>query len=161
VSELLAIYLRDHQAAARAAVGLAHRTAEGAYGKSSRRVLERVAVEIEDDLRTLERIMEALEVPPSTAKGAVAVVGERVGRLKLNGRILRRSPLSDVIELETLEAGITAKEALWRSLLLARTNEARLAPVKLERLIKRARSQREKLETCRLEAARAAFAYSS
>ena len=102
--------------------------------------------------------MAALDVPPSAAKGTVAVVNERLGRLKPNGRILRRSPLSSVIELEALEAGIIAKEALWRSLLLARGTNEQLGRIKLQRLIRRARRQRETVEACRLEAARAAFA---
>ena len=35
--------------------------------------------------------------------------------MKLNGRLLRRSPLSDLLELGAV-AGITGKQALWVSL---------------------------------------------
>ena len=75
-----------------------------------------VAREIEADLRTLEGLMASIGVEPSRAKDALARLAERAGRLKLNGRVLRHSPLSDVFELETLVVGITGKEALWESL---------------------------------------------
>ena len=43
-------------------------------------------------------------------------MGSQLGRLKLNGRLVRRSPLSDVLELEALGAGVTAKRDLWLAL---------------------------------------------
>ena len=60
--------------------------------------------------------MRRLGVEPDRAKDTLSRIAERVGRLKLNGRLLRRSPLSDLLELETLVVGITAKQALWASL---------------------------------------------
>jgi len=102
-------------------------------------------------------IMSTVDVTPSTAKDALAAVGERVGRLKGNSRVFERSTLSDVVELETLVAGIRAKEALWQSLTLATAGEPRLDVVDLERLIDRARKQGEIVEICRQDAARIAF----
>ena len=62
--------------------------------------------------------MAALDVPVRTYKVYAGLVGERVGRLKLNGRLLARSPLSSLEELELLSLGVTGKAAGWRTLRL-------------------------------------------
>jgi hypothetical protein len=115
-----------------------------------------VASEIEADLRSLEALMASMDVEPSRAKDVVARLAERVGRLKLNGRVLRRSPLSDVVELETLVVGITGKEALWESLRAV----AVIPEDELRTLVERAGEQRGIVEDCRRAAARHAFATS-
>ena len=112
---LLAIYLRDHHAAAVAGTRLARRVANVAPRDASGE-LSKVAKEIAEDLATLERFMGRLGTRPDRVKDAIARAGERLGRLKLNGRLRTRSPLSDVVELETLVVGIAGKEALWSSL---------------------------------------------
>jgi hypothetical protein len=156
--DLLAVYLRDHHASGRAGVALARRAAEDVDASvAPGGELAVIAHEVAEDLVTLEMIMEAVGITPSSAKDALAAVGERVGRLKGNGRVFERSPLSDVVELETLVAGIRAKEALWQSLSLATGSEPGLDIVDLERLIERARRQGEVVELCRQEAARIAF----
>jgi hypothetical protein len=155
MSELLAIYLRDHHAGACAGVRLAHRAADGVEVAGNE--LKLVAHEIDEDLDSLEQIMTALGVAPSNAKDTLATVAERIGRLKLNGRVLGRSPLSSVVELEALAAGIRGKEALWRTLLLVKASHPPLEQFDLDRLIERAQSQRETVEACSLEAARRAF----
>jgi hypothetical protein len=43
-----------------------------------------------------------------------------VARLKPNGRVLRRSPLSDLIEIEGLVDAVTAKRSGWLALAAAR-----------------------------------------
>lgn len=154
----LAIYLRDHHAAGRAGVALARRAADGVGLEAPlRQELGVVAEAIAEDLVSLEEIMAQLGVDASRAKDTLASLGERMGRLKSNGRLRQRSPLSDVIELEALVAGIAAKEALWWSLSLsAALAEADDGP-DLERLIERARHQTGVVERCRREAARVAF----
>lgn len=71
--QLLAIYHQDHDA---------------------------IAGEIEQDLRSLERIMEALGVGRDVVKDPVAWVGERFARLKRNGRLddLRRHAAEEAFE---------------------------------------------------------------
>ena len=39
-----------------------------------------------------------------------------IGLLKTNGRLVRRSPLTTVVELEYVRMGVTGKVALWESL---------------------------------------------
>jgi hypothetical protein len=77
----------------------------------------------------------------------------QLGRLKLNGRLVSRSPLSDVIELEMLVVGITGKQALWESLRVVSS----LPQQQLGTLIERAEKQRAVVEEARREAARRAF----
>lgn len=60
--------------------------------------------------------MRRLGFSPRTPKALIAVVAERVGRLKLNGRILRRSPLSRFEELDFIVMGIDGKVVLWQNL---------------------------------------------
>src|SRR4051794_39799074 len=101
--------------------------------------------------------MAALGIPRSPLKRAVGWSGEKLGRLKLNGQLAGYSPLSRLLELEGLAAGIRAKEAMWLSLAELAAADTRLARVDPGRLAERARSQRERLEPHRLAAARTAF----
>ena len=113
---LLEIYLADLLAASTAGVALAHRTAASNAGTALGDVLRRLVKEIEDDRRTLQRIVAELGFRESKPKDAVAWVGEKVGRLKLNGQLRGYSPLSRVLELEALSVGVAGKLALWQSL---------------------------------------------
>jgi hypothetical protein len=99
--------------------------------------------------------MEQLAVTPSALKVGTVRVAELVGRLKLNGRIFERSPLSSVIELETLVVGVRGKEALWTALQRA---DISLKDVDLDALAESARAQGAELEALRLRAAAKAFA---
>jgi hypothetical protein len=151
---LLEIYLRDHHAAACAGVAIAHRAASRERAWSNGSPILEVATDIEADLRTLERLMAGIGVQPSGVKDTLARLAERAGRLKLNGRVVHHSPLSDVVELETLVVGITGKEALWESL---RGVDA-IPQDELQTLIERAQAQRRIVERWRRAAARRAFA---
>jgi hypothetical protein len=116
-----------------------------------------LAAEIEDDRRTLQAIVAELGFRESKAKDAVAWFGEKVGRLKLNGQLRGYSPLSRVLELETLSVGVAGKLALWQSLQSVPALGARLPDRDLDQLAERARHQRAEIEEHRLEAARETF----
>ena len=157
-NRLLEIYLADHLAGATAGVALARRTARRNAGTEFGDVLRRLAGEIEDDRRTLEGIVVELGFRESKAKEAVAWVGEKVGRLKLNGQIRGYSPLSRVLELEALAVGVRGKLALWESLLAMPGIRERLSALDLDDLVERARRQSAEIEEYRLRAAHEAFA---
>ena len=150
---LLAIYLQDHHAAALAGTRLASRAASAVPREETSAELSEVAREIAEDLATLETIMRRLGTRPNGMKDALARAGERIGRLKLNGRLRTRSPLSDVVELETLVVGITGKQALWRSLQSANV----LVDGEVDHLVERAERQKRIVERAREAAARRAF----
>ena len=150
IEHRLAIYVRDHHAAGRAGRRLAVRAARSVSSAvEGRDQLPRVAKEIEADLESLDAIMRFEGITPSVVKDSVAVVLEGLGRLKLNGRALGRSRLSDVIELETLLIGITGKAALWRTLSRALDGSEH----DFDALIERAQAQIEAVSRCRDSAA--------
>jgi hypothetical protein len=120
---------------------------------SGRNELPRVAEEIATDLETLEAIMRSEGVAPSVVKDNVAVAAGELGRLKLNGRLRTRSPLSDVIELETLLAGISGKAALWRTLGRLQAGSQH----DLDSLTRRAEAQFSSVSRCRDSASVNAF----
>ena len=99
--------------------------------------------------------MRELSIAPSAIKVGMVRVAERVGRLKLNGALFERSPLSSVIELETLVVGVRGKEALWTALQRANVS---LKDIDLDALAESAKAQGTELEALRLSAAAAAFA---
>ena len=146
----LAIYLRDHHAAGVAGTRLARRIADAHATPSD---VAGLASEIRQDLGALETIMRGLGVERDVMKDALARIGERLGRLKPNGRLRERSPLSDLLELETLLVGITGKRALWLS--LRATSSA--PNDELDRLVERAEGQMRVVEEARLQAVRRAF----
>ena len=145
-TRLVGVYLRDHHAASAGGVALAAR-ALGAFHP--------LAKQIAHDREALENIMRQLGVEPSALKVGAVRMAERLGRLKLNGRILRRSPLSRVVELETLVVGVRGKEALWTALCGAQLS---LRGIDLDALIESAGRQGRELDALRLGAAARAFA---
>lgn len=152
---LLPIYLDDHLAGSVAGVELARRARASNEGTKLGDVLAEVCVEIEADQRTLREVMQRLEASESRIKTAAGWLAEKVGRLKLNGRLHGYSPLSRVMELEGLLIGISGKRMLWRA--LGNTYGERLPEFDFDALAARAENQRLRLETCRLEAATIAF----
>jgi hypothetical protein len=150
---LLGIYLRDHLAGSVAALELVERTARSNETNTLGQFLTSLHEEIRADQETLVDVMETLGVEPSRVKNGLAWTVEKAGRLKLNGRLLRYSPLSRMYELETLEAGIVGKRSLWTN--LQSLDDARLAGFDLPRLVERAEAQRAAVEEWRRRAAAA------
>jgi hypothetical protein len=144
--ELLPIYLNDHLAAASAGCDLARRAAGSNKGTDFGEFLSWFAGEAEADRAQLEEVMALLEVGRDPLKLGGAWLGEKLGRLKLNGRLLEYSPLSRVIELEALTAGTAARLALWRTLAAAAPSEPRIAGIDFVHLIERAEEHLELLK---------------
>lgn len=150
---MLGIYLNDHLAGATAGSELARRMARSHRGREESGPLNRLAVEIEQDRSALLNVMAALGISVRAYKVGAAWIGEKAGRLKFNGRLFARSPLSDVEELELLRLGVEGKAAGWRTLRAAADTDARLDSGRLDGLISRARSQADELEELRIRAA--------
>jgi hypothetical protein len=154
---LLSIYLNDHLAGATGGAELARRVAGVRRPEEAGDALSRFAAEVAADRAALLEIMGVLGVPVRTYKVCAGWVGEKVGRLKLNGRLLSRSPLSSLEELEIMRLGVTGKAAGWRTLWLLADTDVRLDRDRLDELIARADSQLELLEELRVRAARFAL----
>jgi hypothetical protein len=155
--KLLAIYLNDHLLGATVGLELVRRTSRENPENELGSFLRGLAGEIAEDRETLVRSMRRLDVRVSRARVAAGWTAEKVGRLKLNGRMTSYSPLSRLVELEGLAAGIEGKRCLW--IALAEIERVRDAAegIDFPELAERARRQREQLEPHRLAAAARAF----
>jgi hypothetical protein len=91
---LLEIYVRDHYVGSTAGVALVRRCRRSNRGTTWDTMLAPVEDEIAEDRETLESLMTELAVEPSHLKAGLGAVGERLGRLKSNGRLFGYSPLS-------------------------------------------------------------------
>jgi hypothetical protein len=140
VKPYLDIYLDDHRAGAAAGLALVRRMSDRYGGDPGFEALVGLAGDIDDDVRSLDDLRERIGSTGGAAKRAWALVGERLGRLKPNGHLLRQSPLSKLLELELLSAGVATKGHLWDALMAACGGE-RLAGVDLQRLSDRAEEQ--------------------
>ena len=154
---LLEIYLADHLAAGAAGLALARRSAASNAGNETGQFLRGLVGEIDEDHRALRRVVAQLGFESSRLKVLLALAGEKLGRLKLNGQMRGYSPLSRLLELETLSVGISGKLALWRSLEQLPELPERLPGIELGELAERAERQRSELEKHRRAAARQAF----
>ncbi|EIE99068.1 hypothetical protein [Saccharomonospora glauca] len=143
VDRVLVTYLNDHYAAAVVGSELARRLASQQRGSVRADEIAALAEELAEDLRTLRRVMADLEVPVRTYKATAAWAAEKVGRLKLNGRVLAPSPSSPVVELEGIAAQVTAKIGMWRSMRSRARRDGRLDPDEMDELLARAERQRE------------------
>lgn len=144
-------YLQDHHAGSAAGVDAFRRVAQGHGDREVRAKVTRMSYDIAEDQRSLEKIMAAFDVKPSQLKDIPARVAEKVARYKPNERLVQRSPLSDIEELEALTAAVYAKSLGWRILL--EVDDDRLDKTMLEELLDRARDQEHELERLRLKLA--------
>ncbi|MCX5613458.1 hypothetical protein OHB39_39065 [Streptomyces sp. NBC_00047] len=146
---LLTVYLNDHLTGSGAGVRLIYRIADRHRPKGSWPELAALAGQIEEDQQSLRRIMHDLDVPVRRLREVVGRIGEKAGRLKPNGRLLSRSPLSDVLELEAMLLGVEGKAACWRALRALAATDTRLDASDLDRLLARADAQSRSLEDLR------------
>jgi hypothetical protein len=139
-------YLNDHRAGATAGTALVRR-----IWRSNRRtewgpIIEEVAESIEQDLVVLEEIRAAAGVSGGDLKKAAALLTERASRLKLNGHLLTYSPLSRVLELETLMSAVRGKQGLWVAMRSAAPSHPEWSEFDFAALEKRGGQQLETLE---------------
>jgi hypothetical protein len=157
----LDIYLNDHFAGATLGVELSRRAAAENEGTERGAFLHALHEEIVEDRDTLKAVMRSLGVDASPLKPAAAWLLEKAGRLKLNGQIRGHSPLSPLVELEALEAGVSGKRSLWQALASAFADDRRLEPFDFDALVARADEQLEGILEHRLKAAREALSESA
>jgi hypothetical protein len=152
--DLLGVYLNDHLAGATVGVELARRMAASAGPRPAiAGTLKKLAAEIAADRRSLIEIMTALNIPQRNYKVFAAWAGEKAARLKFNGRVLSRSPLSSLEETEILRLGVEGKAAGWRTLRVLAERDTRLDTSTLDELNARAARQSAVLEDLRTDIA--------
>lgn len=151
-TDLLGIYLNDHLAGSTVGAGRSLFMARSHRDPPFAEPLRHLAGEIVEDRASLLRIMRSLGVPKRRYKVAASGAVERLGRLKSNGRLYRRSPLTLVVELEFLRLGVKGKELGWRTLRVLAEADGRLDEQELDGLIARAERQMNTLEELRVRA---------
>lgn len=156
-TDLLAIYLNDHLAGATAGLDLARRLADAHQAGAEGEQLRSLANEVANDRAALIAIMERLGVSVDPIKALLGRIGEKLSRLKLNGYVFSRSPLSTVVELEAMLLGVRGKAAGWRTLRALAEHDERLDSAELDRLITRADDQISGLEGLRTAAVARTF----
>ncbi|GGY15394.1 hypothetical protein GCM10010326_03830 [Streptomyces xanthochromogenes] len=150
---LLATYLDDHYTGATGGLELFRRAAEARADAEGRAALTDLARQVDEDRESLARIMADLDLPRSQSKAAIGWLAEKAGRLKTNGHLFTRSPLSDVLEAESMLLGVLGKAACWRTLRVLAESDARLCADDLDVLLDRAEQQSATLEELRSTAA--------
>ncbi|MFF4341234.1 hypothetical protein ACFY00_15015 [Kitasatospora sp. NPDC001540] len=151
--QLLTVYLNNHLAGAEAGTRRAHRTARSLSDPDGARLLRQLAADIACDKASLLRVMRELGVPERRPYAWLGRLGELAGLLKPNGTLLRRSPLTDLVELEALRLGVLGKRQLWAALADRAAADPRLDRPRLDELADRADRQAELLDGLRRSAA--------
>lgn len=151
------IYLNDHLIGAAAGQELSRRMASTLRSPADREQLGKMSREIQADGQALREIMRSLDVPVRKYRMALGWTAEKLGRLKPNGRLASRSPLSDVVELEALYLGVSGKLAGWNMLREVADADPRLDAGELDKLIGKAEGQLVRLERLRRKAGSVAF----
>jgi hypothetical protein len=153
----LGSYLQDHYAGSSAVIELFRRAAAQQTDPVARTALAAMTERIEAEQTALERYLAAVGSKPDPVKNAGAWVAEKLGRFKPNGELIRRSPLSDVVELEALRVATEGKAAGWRVLRKLAEDEDRFEAAEFDALLEDADSQLDELERLRMAAALRVF----
>ncbi|WP_066582716.1 hypothetical protein [Cellulomonas timonensis] len=151
---LLAIYLNDHIAGATAGASRISQMADAHVGSPLGPRLADLAAEIRTEREWLIETARRLGVRINRAKLAALWAGEHLGRLKPNGRLARRSPLSTLLELDLMQSAVAGKRSLWHAL-QDWSAPLGLDPVVLEELVLSADRQLDELASLAAVARRA------
>ncbi|MDQ4145771.1 MAG: hypothetical protein M3198_18900 [Actinomycetota bacterium] len=156
-TKLLKIYLQDHEGLSYATSELIRRVRSKNGEEPLAGFLDRIAETTRRDRAALIGLMERYGVRPNGLKRRVLWLGEKLGRLKLNGRIVNYSPLSRLYELESLTLVVTMKVSLWQSLRAELAGDGRLEGAHPDELLEQAERDLEALAGHRTAAAARAF----
>ncbi|RBY82954.1 hypothetical protein DQ238_02865 [Geodermatophilus sp. TF02-6] len=156
-AELLGVYTNDHLASATGGIELVSRMLGEHRGTPYERRLEELLDELREERTALCGTMAALGLPVRQYKQAAVWVGEKLSRAKLNGHLLTRSPLSDLVEVEFITTAVLAKRAGFETLRALAEVEPRIDGALYERLIAQADEQHQWLADVRREVAARVF----
>jgi len=155
--DLLGIYCNDHLAAATGGIELVSRMLSRHRGTPHEPKLAGLLDELREERAAVRSSMAALDIPVRQYKQVASWVGEKLARLKLNGHVLSRSPLSDLVEFEFIATAVLAKRCGFESLRVVAAVEKRLDAPLLDRLIAQADKQHDWLADARREVAARVF----
>ncbi|MER7796430.1 NAD-dependent epimerase/dehydratase family protein [Microbacterium sp. NPDC096154] len=113
--DILGLYLSDHLTGSTAGVERLKRMAKAYADTDLGPDLALVAREVAEEREFLATLIDALELRRRPYRQAAAWVGERLGRLKTNGRPLG-SPMTPILEIELMRAAVVGKLSGWETL---------------------------------------------
>jgi hypothetical protein len=114
-SRMLGIYLDDHLVLLAAGGALARRMLRRADPELGE-LLREVRTGLGEDREEVHALMAERGLRRSRLKPALGGLAERAGRLKMNGTVVRRSPLTPLVELEGLAMVLEGARARWAAL---------------------------------------------
>src|SRR4051812_43817042 len=155
--ELLAIYCNDHLASAAGGIELVSRMIGSHRGTSYEAGLRQLLDELRQEKSDLTSLTRALGLPVRQYKQGAVWFAEKASRLKLNGHLLSRSPLSTLVEFEFLASAVRGKRSGFETLRIAAEVDERIDPVLLDALIAQANRQYHWLTGLRREVAAEVF----
>ncbi len=155
--EHIATYLNDHLAGSVVAVELMENLESVYAGTPIADFIAKLRADIETDREELRALMGRLKISESRTRKASAWLAEKVAELKLRLDDPTRGDLRLLQSLEALSLGIEGKKSLWLALSAAAEVSPFLRIADYERLKQRAEEQRTRVETRRLEVAKAAL----
>ena len=155
--DLLGVYTNDHLASATGGIELVSRMLGRWRGTPHEPRLEQLLDELREERTALRGTMEALVLPVREYQQAAVWLGEKLSRAKLNGHLLTRSPLSDLVEFEFIATAVLAKRAGFETLRAAAEADPRIDKALFERLIDQADRQHHWLADVRREVAAGVF----
>ncbi len=156
-ADLLGVYTNDHLASATGGIELVGRMLSRWHGTPYQSRLEELRDELLEERSALRGTMESLGLPVREYKQAAVWLGEKISRAKLNGHLLTRSPLSDLVEFEFISTAVLAKRAGFETLRAAGEVDPRIDAALFERLIEQADKQHHWLADVRREVAAQVF----
>ncbi|MGY1706019.1 hypothetical protein ACI79C_15750 [Geodermatophilus sp. SYSU D00697] len=156
-AELLTVYTNDHLAAATGGIELVRRMLGQHRGTAYEARLTELLGELQEERTALRGTMQALGLPVRQYKQVATWVGEKLSRLKLNGHLLSRSPLSDLVEFEFIATAVLAKRAGFETLRALGETDERVDADLFHRLIEQADKQHHWLADVRREVAANVF----
>jgi hypothetical protein len=155
--DLLAVYCNDHLAASVGGIELVRRMLHEHRTTDYEQPLEQLLGELREEKAALESMMHGIDIAIRKYKIAALWLGEKAARLKLNGRLLTRSPLSDLVEFEFLASAVRAKRSGFETLRTVAEVDPRLPKAEIDRLIRQANRQFEWLSHARREVGATVF----
>lgn len=113
---LFGVYLSDHFTGATVGLERMERMTRGYRDTPFHAELAEATEQLRGERELYRDLLHRLAVPRRTHRQVAAWLGEKVGRLKLNGRVVERSPLSAVLEAELMRSAVVGKISGWWTL---------------------------------------------
>ena len=153
----LGVYLNDHLAGSETVINLLKHLQQTKAGEDVERFLVELRGDVIADRLTLEAVMDRAQVGKHLHRTATAWLVEKISRLKLRLDDPGHGGLYLLEALELVEVGIEGKRGLWRALAAAAKHAPELQGVNYDHLMQRAEDQHDRVESVRVEAAKAAL----